>query len=285
MKNISKLFTIVTFVFGATAVLAADWSDTSIGYRSGDTFSEPFNTKDIKKDIVNFNHVSGYKYGTNFFNVDFLLSDSNDPGGAGSSNGAQEVYVIYRNTLDLEKTTGTSFKWGAVKGLGITTGFDANTKSDAGYNSKKQMLVLGPTVAFDVPGVLNLSLLALWESNAPYNTFTKKSIARYNYDTHPMLNAVWAIPLGKDSRFAFEGFANYISAKGKNESNVDTAEETNIDMQVMYDLSGVLEFKPKSLRVGIEYQYWKNKFGNNTNGVAGKGATAKTPMFRVEYHF
>ena len=56
-------------------------------------------------------------------------------------------------------------------------------------------------------------------------------------------------------------------------------------MQVMYDLSGVMGAKPKTFRVGLEYQWWKNKFGNNSDGAAGKGAFAKTTMIRAEYHF
>ena len=146
-----------------------------------------------------------------------LLADKNDPASVGSNTGSQEVYVVYRHTLDLEKTTGTAFKWGPIRGVGITAGFDVNTKTDAGYNSKKQMFVAGPTLMFDVPGVLNVGLLEMWESNAPYNTFTKVSTPRYNYDMHPMLSVVWAIPLGKDSPLAFEGFANFIASKGKNE--------------------------------------------------------------------
>ena len=38
-------------------------------------------------------------------------------------------------------------------------------------------------------------------------------------------------------------------------------------------------------KVGLEYQYWKNKFGNNASGAAGSGAFAKTTMVRAEYHF
>ena len=34
---------------------AADWSDTSIGYRYGTDFAEPFNAKKISKDILNLN--------------------------------------------------------------------------------------------------------------------------------------------------------------------------------------------------------------------------------------
>ncbi|MES2880480.1 MAG: outer envelope protein [Pseudomonadota bacterium] len=269
------------------AAQAADWSDTSIGYRTGTNFAEPFNTiapNSIRKNILNLNHVSGYKYGTNFFNVDFLMSDEKDPSSAGSTNGAHEIYVVYRHTLDLGKVTGKEFKFGPVRGLGITAGFDYNTKTDAGYNSKKQMIVAGPTFMMDVPGFLNVSLLALWESNAPYSTFSHVSTPRYSYDVHPMINLAWGIPIGS-SAFSFEGFANFIASKGKNEFGGDTAAETNIDMQVMYDLSSALGAKPKTFKIGVEYQYWKNKFGNDSAGAAGSGATANTPMIRAEYHF
>jgi nucleoside-specific outer membrane channel protein Tsx len=283
-QNFARAAVCAAAISCTLAANAATFSDTSIGYRYGTDFAEPFNNNLISKDIINLNHVSGYKYGSNFFNVDMLLSDNKDPAGAGSANGAQEVYVVYRHTLDLEKLTGSPYKFGPVRGVGLTAGFDYNTKTDAGYNSKKRMLVAGPTFMMDVPGFLNVSLLVLWESNAPYNTFSKVSTPRYAYDAHAMLGAAWGIPLG-GSGFSFEGFANYIAAKGKNESGGDSAAETNIDMQIMYDLSGAMGMAPKSLKVGLEYQYWKNKFGNNSDGVAGKGAFAKTPMVRLEYHF
>lgn len=268
---------------------AADWSDTSIGYRYGTNFSEPFNANAIVKDIVSLNHVSGYKYGSNFFNADLLMSDDKDPGGAGATNGAQEVYVVYRHTLDLGKLTGSSYAMGPVRGVGLVGGFDWNTKNDAGYNSKKRMLVAGPSLSLDVPGFLNVALLGLWESNAPYNTFSRTATPRYTYSPHPMINAVWGIPFNVGTvPLAFEGFANFISEKGKNESNLDTALETNIDMQVMYDLSNALGAKPKTFRLGVEYQYWNNKFGNNNSSTVVDykgGALAKTWMVRAEYHF
>jgi len=270
----------------ATGAQAANWSDTSIGYRTGTSFAEPFNANDIKKNIFNFNHVSGYNYGSNFFNVDFLMSDSKDPGGRGSTNGAQEAYVVYRHTLDMAKITGMKLSFGPIKTINATVGFDWNAKTDAGYNSKKRMLVAGPTFAINIPaGFLNVGLYQLWESNAPFNTFSGVSTPRYHYDPHPMLNLVWGIPLGKETGFSFEGFANFITSKGKNEFGGDTAAETNIDMQIMYDASSFIGAKPKTFRVGIEYQYWKNKFGNDSGGAAGKGAFAKTPMLRVQYHF
>ncbi len=87
-----------TGLVASQPVSAADWSSTSIGWRYGTRFSEPFNTRDIKKNIFNLTHASGYTYGSNFFNVDALFSDGADPKNANSTEGAQEVYIVYRHT-------------------------------------------------------------------------------------------------------------------------------------------------------------------------------------------
>ncbi len=280
----------------ALPAAAAEWSDTSLSYRYGTRFREPFNNKNVTKNIFAFTHASGYKYGTNFFNVDFLMSDGNDPSNAAGGPGAQEAYAVYRNTVDLSKVTGSEYKYGGVvRGLGGTFGFDWNAKTDAGYNSKKRMLVLGPTVMFDVPGFLNVSVLALWESNAPCNTFPSlggqpvSCVDRYRYKTHGMLTGAWGIPIGS-SGFSFEGFMNIIAPKGNNEFGGPTKTETNFDGQIMFDVNSLTGGSKGTFKVGLEYQYWKNKFGNDSSvpisaGGAGSGAFAKTPMIRAEYHF
>ena len=281
-------FVALTLAAGAFALpaRALDWSDNSVGYRYGTHFAEPFNDNNVAKNIVNFTHASGYKYGTNFFNADFLFSDKKDPRNVGSTDGAQEAYVVYRHTLDIGKVSSKELKLGPVRGLGFTAGFDWNTKSDAGYNSRKRMLVAGPTLMLDVPGFLNISLLQLWESNAPYNGYTATGTSRYHYKAHPMLETTWAIPFTLGSLpLSFEGFALFIASKGKNEYGIDTASETNIDAKLMYDAGSAFGMRKNAFKVGAEYQYWMNKFGNNHNGIAGKGAFARTPMVRVEYHF
>jgi hypothetical protein len=261
---------------GASAS-AAEWSDTSVSWRYGTKFAEPFNTQDISKNILGLTHASGYKYGTNFFNIDMLMSDSKDPSTANGS-GAQEAYVVYRNTIDLSKATGTSFKNGLMRSAGVTLGFDWNTKNDVGYASKKRMFVVGPTVMVDVPGFLNISLLLLDESNAPVG-----HPERYTYKTHPMLDFAWETPLG--AGFTFEGFADLIAAKGNDEFGNATKPETHFDGRIMYDVGAGLGGAKNTFKVGFEYEWWKNKFGNDASGPAGAGAFAKTPMIRAEYHF
>ena len=285
--SLLKPLLLAALIGNVSLVSAADWSDLALSWRHGTRFAEPFNPQDIRKNIVGLTYVSGYRYGTNLLDADLLLPDQHDPQRFGSSTGAHEAYVVYRHTLDLGKLTERDLHLGPVRSLGLTAGFDWNSKQDAGYNSRKRMLVAGPTLMLDVPGFLNVSLLLLRESNRPSaspGAFDPGYPgSRYRYRTHPMLNLVWGIPLGEKT--AFEGFANLIAAKGKSEVGADTAAETNIDLRLMYDLSQIAGAAPRTVRIGAQYQFWKNKFGNDHTGPAGSGAFARTPMIRAEYHF
>lgn len=115
---------------------AADWSDTFIGYRYGTQFREPGIDGTVKKNIVQLGHVSGWAYGTNFFNADMLMSDRNDPTASGNS-GANEVYVLYRGSLSLGKLTGKNLAFGPVKDISLTAGFDFNSKDTAPATNKR----------------------------------------------------------------------------------------------------------------------------------------------------
>jgi hypothetical protein len=273
-------------MFLPAAAMAAEWSDTALSWRHGQTFREPFNPNNISKHIVAFTHASGYKYGSNYVNVDLLQSDHNDPGSLNQHSGAQEAYLVYRNTVDIGKVTGQEYRYGLVKGIGATFGFDWNTKNDVGYNSRKRMLVVGPTLMWDVPGYLSTSILLLHESNAPSGAFPPISEVhdRYTYDTHPMFTANWGIPVAPG--WSFEGYLNFIAAKGRDEVGNGTGAETNLDMQIMYDIGSQFGQPKNTFRIGFEYQLWNNKFGNTERTVGSMGGNrASTPMVRAEYHF
>jgi nucleoside-specific outer membrane channel protein Tsx len=286
-KRRLRLFPSLAATLLAASAQAADWSDTALSWRVGNQFAEPFINQDIRKNILGLTHASGYVYGSNFFNADFLLSDKHDPDNFGSSKGAKEIYVVYRHTLNLGKLSGNDIRFGPVRGVGLTGGFDLNRKGDAGYNSRKRMLVLGPTLMMDVPGFLDVSVLWLKESNHPSvsgGAFDPGyPHSRYTYKTHPMLTAAWGIPVGP---FTFGGYANLIASKGRDELGNPTVREINVDMKLMYDLGARLGAKANAFQVGLEYQYWDNKFGNSDATVGGLGGnTANTPMIRTEYHF
>ncbi len=270
--------TVGSMMIAAAPAGAEEWSDTSIGWRYGTQFHEPFNNNNITKNILDLQHAGGYKYGKQFFNVDFLMSNSKDPASGNANAGAQEVYAVYRNTVSMSKITGGTYKLGPIRDIGGTFGFDINTKND-GYGSRKRMEVAGPTLMFDVPGFLDTSILVLNESNAPNGIQ-----GRYTYQTHYMLDVAWGIALG-DSPFNFQGYFDYIGAKGLNEFGGATKPEIHTDFAVMMDVGRVMGGPKGTFKVGLEYEYWKNKFGNDASVPGDSGALAKTPMIRAEYHF
>jgi nucleoside-specific outer membrane channel protein Tsx len=266
-------------------VQAADWSDTALSARYGTDFAEPYDNdsdgkrKNIAKEILALTNVTGYKYGGTFINIDFLMSDHNDPGGGIPGNpGAQEVYGVFRNTFDIGKITGTKLNMGPIRGYGLTAGLDVNTKNDA-YASKKRLWVVGPTVMLEVPGFLNLSALLFDESNAP-----AAIDRRYHYKNHAAFEADWGIGI-MGLPLSFNGYAQFITAKGLDEFGAQTAPESHVDMDLMLDAGSLMGISKKTALIGFEYEYWHNKFGNNAKGPAGEGATASTPMVRFEYHF
>jgi nucleoside-specific outer membrane channel protein Tsx len=266
----------------AFSAQAADWSDTSIAYSTGSAFKEPFvaNGGNVGKQIYSLKNVSGDKYGSNFFNADLLQSNSVD-------GNAQEAYIVYRRLFDFGKINKTDYKFGPVKDMGLTLGYDWNTKNDTGYGSRKRMFSIGPTFMIDVPaGFLNASVLVLSESNQPAAYTGTAYSSRYSYKTHPDFNLVWGIPIAS-TKLEFEGYADFIASKGSLEPNAygqsQSAAETHINANLMYDISEAVGAAKNTFKLGAGYEYWKNKFGNNSANV--QGAFAKTPYLKAEYHF
>ena len=284
-KTIKILYFLVFFFFSNNAL--ADWSNHALGWRAGETFREPFNKKNISKDIYSYTYTAGYDSGSDFFNLDYLVSNDNDPIKKNSSSGAKELYFLYRHTFYFKNLLTDQLP--LISGIGLTAGVDLNFKKDAGYNSRKQMFVLGPTLKFNTPGFLNISLLGLWESNHPHAASGSSDPGypekRFQYDVHPMLNIVWGIPLNSGP-ISFEGYANFITSKGLDETGNATSPETNIDMRLMYDFSDFFRNTNLKFKMGLEYQYWRNKFGNSSAKVGDfEGNIASTSMFRFEVNF
>ncbi|MEJ2688222.1 MAG: hypothetical protein P8124_13785 [Gammaproteobacteria bacterium] len=250
---------------------AATWSDTSVGYRTSTRFTEPGIKGYVRKNIYSFTYVGGYKYGTNFFTADFLVSDDNDPA-AGGGGGAQEVYAVYRNTVSLGKVSGHKLAFGPVKDVGITFGFDMNSK-DTAFAPRVRKFVIGPTLSFDVPGFFDVSLLYRTESN--HNGIVGKTVV---FDPTYGVSLSWGIPFNS-IHAKFTGFLDYIGKKGKNGFGAQTGAETLMRAYLMYDV-GALAGKKQTFYAGVGYEYWHNKFGVAT----GPGNDTTAPMLAVEWH-
>ena len=264
---------------------AVDWSDTFIGYRYGEQFREPNNPNEIAKHVLQLGHVNGYSLGQNFINLDILKSDSNDPA-KNSRSGATEFYLTYRHQLQFGKAFGKDMSFGPVKDVALTAGFDLNTKNTI-VSPRKRLFVIGPTLRFDVPGFLDVSLLAGRESNR--NQLGKET-RNIDFDPQLILSTSWGIPFEVGSTsMKFQGFLNYLSEKGKDYNGVNTAPETLMRTSLMVDVGKMANGRKNQFYMGIGYEYWNNKFGYSNRSVTDnsrkQGIRTTTPTLQAELHF
>jgi hypothetical protein len=261
------------------------WSDTLISYSFLPSAKEPGIVGPIQKNVVSFTHADGYKYGTNFFNIDALKSDNHDPANGGpTDDGAMEFYAVYRHTLSGNAVTGTkAFTVGPIADVGLEFGFDVNSKNTT-FAPNKRLLVIGPQFQFDLPGkgFLSISLVAgqEWGHNG-LNFGNKHSI---QFDTDVIMENAWALPftfIGVD--WNFKGFLNVVSPKGKDTFGANTQTEVLAHPKLMIDAGKLIGLERHMIDAGVGFQYWYNKFGNNHK--TNPGAIESTPFFEVSYRF
>ncbi len=256
----------------ANPSFSADWSDTFAGFRVGTKFTEPGVSNNIRKDIYSVTHVSEYKYGTNYFTSDFLLSDANDPAMNGGG-GAQEIYAVYRHTLSFAKTLDRNIGGSLVKDVGLTVGADLNSKNDnMGPGVRRQ--VVGPTLIMNVPGYMGISLF--YRGETTHNGMVGRDVRFRNTGG---VTVVWNIPMfGAHAKS--DGVINYIGKKGKDGFGNETEAETLARFDILLDI-GRGGGASGAFYAGIGYEYWHHKYGLSSAIVRD----TKTPMFEMEAHF
>ena len=295
MKKIT-LAVLGIVALAAIPASAATWSDTYLGYRTGNNFREPGYASSIQKQILSLSGVYGNTLGSNFFNVDMLKSDANDPVenvATASPKGAQEVYAVYRNNLSMGALTKSKVEFGPVRDIEWTTGFDYNAKNTQ-FAPSVYKIITGPTLSFKVPGFLTLGVQYYkeWNHNS-YGAFATGGNNNVVFKSTYQVNLAWGINanLGPVTG-KFKGFGTLTGTKGRDGGNVQTVPETLLDAYWMADFSGLLGAKKGTWQIGPGFEYWNNKFGDPAYPTVAKtpafqtvNPTCTTGMLAVEYHF
>jgi nucleoside-specific outer membrane channel protein Tsx len=241
-----KLCAAAALAFSAGAH-AADWSDTEISVLHGTKYHDNGNDIDIGKTIITLQHASGYKYGRNFFFVDMLKSNSAD-------NKLGEVYGEYYHTLSVTKLGGMDWSKNVVKDVGITGGLNYGSKN-GDFGSNPKILLLGPTIDLNVPGFnfFNIDILA-YKDTGTFSGFGGGRLCGDSNVTYQVTPA-WSMPFSIGSaKFSFEGFVDFIGKHGT------CARQILTQPQIRWDVGNHFG-KPSTVFLGLEYQYWNNKFG------------------------
>ncbi len=169
----------------------------------------------------------------------------------GKDEHATEIYAEGYASLSLSKLTGHAWSWGIIKDVNLTAGINYGYKSYPDYGVNPRVLLPGITIDLNVPGFtfLNIDVLGYIDRGK----FDGRDNSR-NAETYQIAPA-WALPFSiGNAKFSFEGYANITGSHGNCHHNVLTQPQLRWDVGNHYG-------KPDKLMVGVEYQYWHNKYG------------------------
>lgn len=282
------LFAAATLAASATQVQAQGFSDTWIGVRDATTVANPGGEKgsrNVNKVIANVGHFDAGAYGSNFFSVDALFSNANEPA-VNSSGGSTEFYGVYRGQFSPDHYLGINTKIGPFSAINLELGGDVETENSA-FAPNKKALVAGPNFQLAVPaGFLNIGVHVYHEWN--HNGFCADSCTRsggpVDFDTTAEFEIVWLFPMAfTNLPLDFRGFTNIVLPKGKDGFGAQTKTEVLARPSLYLDIGKMAFSKPNKLYAYFQVELWENKFGNDASKVSGSEEIS--PVFGIEYHF
>ena len=221
----------------AVSSQAAIWSSSEVHYSSGDYIGSG-GKHDLSATVLTFQHASGHKYGKNFFFVDHTRSDT------GSS-----FYGEWYSTFSLGAITGSDMSFGMVKDVGLLAGLN---------------LAPGPSSMYTLPGVsLALDLPGFAFANLDITGYNNiKTNGTSGEESSYMLDFNWAYPFKAGGlSWSVEGHAEYIAGRDMKDGSTTLEDWILMQPQLRMDLGEALGNEAGNFFVGIEYQYWKNKYG------------------------
>ncbi len=220
------------------------WQDNSLTYLYGKNFAvdsgEDGREADIQQTLT-FEHASGWTWGDMFLFVDHKWFNGH------SGNDGRTYYGEFSPRLSLGKITGHDFSFGPVTDVLLSATYERGEGRNRNY-------LLGPAVDLAVPGFDRLSI----------NTYYRKPDGITGQASGQwQITPTWAMtfPVGK-SDILFDGFIDWVVNDAGSRSNGDfVAKNLHINPQVKYDLGKAWDYTPGTLYVGIEYDYWSDKYG------------------------
>ncbi len=228
------VLSVIILSLGVGSTMAAIWSSTSASIlygtkNQGITYNPDINALegfDQDKTIITIEHVSAWKYGDNFFFFDIA-----QPFDVNTS-----IYGEWHPRFSLGKMTGSNFGVGFVKDMLIAT--ELNVDKDW------RAYLYGFGFDLDIPHFKFFSI----------NFFIRDNMTIADDKTW-QISPSWNIPFALGNfQMSFGGFLDYSGSEGDAEYQLLT------QPQLLLDISNFAG-KPGNFYAGIEYQYWKNKFG------------------------
>lgn len=222
---------------------ALAWTSSSLSLLKGWDYA----LGDKERTIATFEMANGWEYGDNFFFFDYT-NLSGDRDGQTLPN----IYGEYAPRLSIGKITGKNLSVGPIEDV-LLAG-----QLEMGENINRRLYGLG--FDLDVPGMdyFQFNTYVRDDTDLPGNTWQVTLVWGSHFD---LANTKWL----------FKGHFDYAGSEGGVGHNINSAPQLLLDVGDFWGASD-------RLYAGVEYQYWKNKYGV-------EGADEHNPQAMVTWKF
>jgi len=240
MKNLKTLSSAAILAATIAAPTHAEmfWSDNSITLLHGaDYFNVGYNfgapEKEMEMTTMTLEHASGHSWGDAFFFLDRHH-------GKGAFADFSETYSEVAPRFSLGKLSGSDLSIGPISDVLLATTYEFS--SDSGGTNQDNYLY-GVGLDWKLPG------FAYFQTNMYYAN-------NENVDNDVQLTVVYGVPFSTgDVDWMFDGYMDWSSTEE------DHASDFHFNPQLRADVGKFMGITKSKLEVGLEYSYWSNKFG------------------------
>ncbi|MDF2643258.1 MAG: hypothetical protein K0R45_2531 [Pseudomonas sp.] len=218
------------------------WQSNSLTYLNG----RDFTVNPHIQQTFTFEHADAWKYGDNFLFVDKIFYN----GKRDATSGDSTYYGEISPRLSMGKIFGQKFEFGPITDVLLAVTYEFGEGDNESY-------LVGPGFDLNVPGFDYFQL----------NFYQRHTEGSRAGDNVWQITPVWSytIPVGK-SDVLIDGFIDWVVDNDSN-SRGDYHANFHFNPQIKYDLGKALSLKDRQLYVGIEYDYWTNKYGIKDTGA------------------
>jgi nucleoside-specific outer membrane channel protein Tsx len=259
--RITNSLILATGLMATGTTLAGDllqWQGNSITYLYG----KDFTVNPEVQQTFTFEHADGWKYGDNFIFIDKIFYN----GKKDSGNGPNTYYGEISPRLSFGKIFDQKLAFGPVKDVLLAMTYEFGEGDTEAY-------LIGPGFDLDIPGFDYFQL----------NFYQRTTDGDRAGDNVWQITPAWSytIPVGS-SDILIDGFMDWVVDNDENRRGTYQA-NLHFNPQIKYDLGKALKMGDKQLYVGIEYDYWKNKYGIKDSDAFDTDQNTASLLVKVQF--
>nr|WP_019364947.1 outer membrane protein OmpK [Pseudomonas luteola] len=216
------------------------WQDNSLTYLYGQNYKVDPDTQ----QTITFEHASDWSWGDIWFFVD--NSWYNGVGRA-NANGHHSYYGEFSPRFSLGKLTGTKLELGPITDVLLATTYEFGEGDVDSY-------LIGPGFDLKVPGFNFFTL----------NFYYRKPEGSRVRSGAWQVTPAWSITLpAGTSDILFDGYIDWVVSNRNDNKTPSRSYHANFHFnpQIKYDLGKAMGYEAKHMYVGVEYDYWSDKYG------------------------